>query len=205
MGDKPLFNNMFIAEYIKNNKLVMPKQIIFPDSKPPKNPTPKPSRKVDLKITSSPYWGEIVFKINTKDFDNVKIKYEHNNKTIEDNIETDEYIIKKLNTIWEYDFIFTAENENKKYEKIIKSKINSRCAPEPPDFIVKDSTHDIEINFVNTIDNGLPIKNILLFKDNDKSPFERKPYNNQIKLDTKIHKRTKLIVKFENEVGCSDG
>jgi hypothetical protein len=205
---KPLFNNMFIAEYIKNNKLVIPVQKI--DPKPPKKPSPPvlPTPKLknpELKVNTNAYWGEITFDINTRDFDEIHIKYLHNNKEIRKIINDDIYDIKGLNPHCEYEFKVIGIINQISKEKIIKIKLDNKCKPEPPKFTVKDSTHDIEINFVNTIDHGLPIKNILLFKDNDTSAFERKPYNNQIKLDTKIHKRTKLIVKFENEFKCSEG
>jgi len=211
--------NILIEEYkLRYPEKSSPKPVILPEksstkpvilSKPKTPPTPvlPKLKNPELKVNTNAYWGEITFDINTRDFDEINIKYLHNNKErkiINDDID-DIYDIKGLNPHCEYEFKVIGIINQISKEKIIKIKLDNKCKPEPPKFTVKDSTHDIEINFVNTIDHGLPIKNILLFKDNDTSAFERKPYNNQIKLDTKIHKRTKLIVKFENEFKCSEG
>jgi hypothetical protein len=94
--------------------------------------------------------------------------------------------------------------DKKRLQETLKRKLDERYKPENP-FIkeIKDTTHDITIIFEDPVDNGLPIKKVKFFKDNERNPFEIIDYKKEITLKTKIHKNIKLGILFENEVGES--
>jgi hypothetical protein len=66
---------------------------------------------------------------------------------------------------------------------------------------IKDDTHDIQINFLEPKDIGIPITLVKICKDN--KVLETIPFKQKIKLSQKIHTETKIKISYINEIGES--
>ena len=201
--------NILIEEYkIRHPEKSSSKPVILPEQKlktpsPPVLPKPKLKLNPELKVKTNAYWGEITFDINTRDFDEINIKYLHNNKEIRKIINDDIYDIKGLNPHCDYEFkVIGIINQSSK-EKIIKIKLDNKCPPEKPSFDVNDDTHDIKFTFKDVCDHGLPIKRVLFFNDNSSKASITKEFNKEITLQNYIHAPTKIQIQFENDARLS--
>jgi hypothetical protein len=178
-----------------------------PKPEPPKPDPPKPKIKENKEITIKYNNPEVYYTIiymnvsNWNEFDNIYIYCIENNK--EYKIEKDLIKINNLDPIKSYTFKIEAIKNNKEYTHIFEPIIpNVKICPLCPDISeIKDDTHDIQINFLEPKDIGIPITLVKICKDN--KVLETIPFKQKIKLSQKIHTETKIKISYINEIGES--
>lgn len=181
-----------------------------PKLKPVPVPVPKPVQKPkELIINCSKpevYYTIIYINvINWNEFDNIDIYcIDHNIKC---KIDKDLIKINNLDPDKGYTFEIKAIKDNKNYTHTFEQIIpNIKICPSCPIISkIKDDTHDIQINFLEPKDIGIPITYVKIYKDNERVletiPFKQKQ---EIKLSQKIHTETKIKISYINEIGESN-
>jgi len=188
------------------------------------HPLPESESEIELESDSEPdlpkesqlkinntnkYWGEFTFDINNKDFNLIHIHVHSNHneiiqrKIIRNNDDSTVYI-NNLSPHIEYTIkIIGIQNKFEQKEKLFKIKTDNKCVPEPPDFIIDNTTHDVKITFQNVFDNGLPISRIIIYKNKSTVPTEQLKFSSSIILPKFTHKPCKIELAFVNEAGTS--
>lgn len=189
------------------------KPIHKPEAKLVHKPEAKPVHKLESKAMNKipkleikepeVFYKVIYFEIdNFVEFDEIKLKCEQLNK-----LTLIKSKITKIDDIEDtkgYDFTIEAKYQgntiNHKFDQIIPNK---KVAPFIPEIItIDDSTHDIKIKFKEPKDIGIPIKNIKIYRNNNKAP-ETIPFNKEITMSYQIHNKTAVSISFSNDIGDS--
>ena len=179
-----------------------------PKPDPPKPDPPKSKIKENKEITIKYNNPEVYYTIiymnisNWNEFDNIYIYCIENNK--EYKIDKDLIKINNLDPDKSYTFEIKAIKDNKEYTHIFEQIIpNVKICPLCPHISdIKDETHDIQINFLEPKDIGIPITHVKICKDN--KVLETIPFKQKIKLSQKIHTETKIKISYINEIGESN-
>jgi hypothetical protein len=187
-----------------------PKPVSDSNTDSDKESEPKPKPKSLNKIPKlEPKEPEVFYKViyfeidNFDEFDEIKLKCEQ--------LDIKTFIKSKITKIDDiedtkgYDFTIEAKYQGKtinhKFDQIIPNK---KVPPFTPEIItIDDSTHDIKIKFKDPKDIGIPIKNIKIYRNNNKAP-ETIPFNKEITMSHQIHNKTAVSISFSNDAGDSN-